>query len=545
MKKNLIGVLGLMALILVVSIVVGRLPEHYAVRARPVRVARLAHGDEAFVFIEEQRWGRSSNVATERASKFLPRMLRDFVNAPDRLSTDAIAFHLAEGKLDRFELPNMATFIHFIISERRLCAVSSDYATNAAASGFRWNGSEFVRLDPNEAAELLRSVSEPEITPSDDDDSAETLSPFRREKEVLAGQGWDYKHFPTYGYNDKNLPIKLESAEFTLTFHAPPRPAEEGQDIYSPLMPAYSALMPAGSIALSGPGLVRPEQVIYGAPAEWQTVSEAQYRALESPANRERRGFERPFWPLAYLSLIIYVLPALPFLAWLFKIVTLKQRILKNLPNTYAFPPARAEQFPKLDQDALQRATQDFEALGFAKVMDFSLVPDSGHYIPGFSRLMVHREHHCFVEIFQVFPPKKNPLPLTYGINSNLHDGWSFSSGVRRTMALSYLMRLPKALWVYMPGTKPPELLATHLARRSQIAHDLGVSASTDISIEAYQACVLERHAQRRAAIQKKNIFFELGEALAFKLRPKSEWLGDYPKQAAQRREPWKYPARA
>ena len=536
MKKALVVFLVLVAFASAVTFAARRLPVHYAVRSRPIRLARLSRGEEAFIFIEEQRWGRASSVATDEVSKLLPRMLRQLAAAPDLLSSHAIAFHLTEGKLEQFELPNMGAYAHFVISERALCVVSSEYA-NVAASGFRWTGSEFVAVSPNEAAELLSLVSGSAITPSDEDNSSEMVSPFQREKEILAGQGWDYKHFPTYGYKDKTIQFKLQDAEFTLAFHAPPKPAPGSQDF-------YSALMPAGSIALSGPGSDRPERVIYRAP-EWEAVSQAQYLALESPSNREGRVLARHSSPLVLASLLIYLLPAFPFLRWLLMVLTLKRKILKNLPNTYGFPPARVEQFPKLDQAGLQKITQDFEALGFTKLMDFSMVPDSGQYIPAFSRLMAHPRHHCFVEIFQIFPAKKGPMPLTYNISSNLHHGWSFSSGVRKTMALSYMMRLPKCLWVYMPGVGRSQLLAGHLARRNQITNDLGISASTDMSIEAYQACVLQRHAERRAAIQKKNIFFGLGEALAFKLRPKHEWLGDYPKQAAQKREPWKYPARA
>src|SRR5207245_11429467 len=80
-----------------------------------------------------------------------------------------------------------------------------------------------------------------------------------------------------------------------------------------------------------------------------------------------------------------------------------------------------------------------------------------------------------------------------------------------------YMMRLPKCLWVYMPDVGRSELLTGHLARRNQITNDLGISASTDMSIEAYQACVLQRHAERRAAIQKKNIFFGIAVQLAFR----------------------------
>src|SRR3989442_12860876 len=56
-------------------------------------------------------------------------MLRHLATAPDLLSSHAIAFHLTEGKLEQFELPNMGAYAHFVISERALCVVSSEYAS--------------------------------------------------------------------------------------------------------------------------------------------------------------------------------------------------------------------------------------------------------------------------------------------------------------------------------------------------------------------------------------------------------------------------------
>src|SRR5207253_5783737 len=65
MKKALVVFLVLVAFASAVTFAARRLPVHYAVRSRPIRLARLSRGEEAFIFIEEQRWGRASSVATE------------------------------------------------------------------------------------------------------------------------------------------------------------------------------------------------------------------------------------------------------------------------------------------------------------------------------------------------------------------------------------------------------------------------------------------------------------------------------------------------
>src|SRR5437879_9998688 len=65
MKKALVVFLVLVAFASAVTFAARRLPVHYAVRSRPIRLARLSRGEEAFVFIEEQRWGRASSVATD------------------------------------------------------------------------------------------------------------------------------------------------------------------------------------------------------------------------------------------------------------------------------------------------------------------------------------------------------------------------------------------------------------------------------------------------------------------------------------------------
>lgn len=158
---------------------------------------------------------------------------------------------------------------------------------------------------------------------------------------------------------------------------------------------------------------------------------------------------------------------------------------------------------------------------------------------------LVHNENHCFAEIFQVFPPNKNPIPLSVGINSYMDDGWSLSSGIRKVMAVSYMMRLPRALWISQPGATVAELMKVHLERRHQITSDLGIRVLIDSSPTTYFDFVGKRNAERRASMKNKNFALSLASALGFRLRPKQEWMGDYPKQVAFRREPWRSPARA
>jgi hypothetical protein len=85
-------------------------------------------------------------------------------------------------------------------------------------------------------------------------------------------------------------------------------------------------------------------------------------------------------------------------------------------------------------------------------------------------------------------------------------------------------------------------LLQGMLKMRNQVCVDLGVSPLNDDSLEAYISRTQRAAAEARAAVEEKNFAKGLAQVYLrkFSLRKKKaeySWLGDYPKEAEQRKQ--------
>ena len=107
------------------------------------------------------------------------------------------------------------------------------------------------------------------------------------------------------------------------------------------------------------------------------------------------------------------------------------------------------------------------------------------------------------------------------------------------------MMRRPRSLWASHPRSKPTELMHYHLERRRQIAYELGVKVIEDVSAETFFAHGRKESADMQQALKRRNLAMGLAEAAVFKLKPKHEWMGEYPLIAARKKEPWKYAGKA
>jgi hypothetical protein len=188
--------------------------------------------------------------------------------------------------------------------------------------------------------------------------------------------------------------------------------------------------------------------------------------------------------------------------------------------------------------------------MGFARLLDFSLVSNSPNPIPSFCRLFAHTRHHCFAEVSQIFQQGKSPLPLKCSIQSVLQDGWSLGFSDRKPQAASAMIRRRKALSVSMPEARTSELLQAFLQMRDQICMDLGISPMRDDSLEAYIAKTQAAVTDMRDAVQQKNFATAVSNYYyrkfsLLKTREEYTWLGDYPKEAERRKQGYAYEARA
>jgi hypothetical protein len=275
--------------------------------------------------------------------------------------------------------------------------------------------------------------------------------------------------------------------------------------------------------------------------AGWKEIPKAEYDSLQRKYGHPRRRSPIQYtWLAVLLALLLW-----RFAGWfhlLFTFATMKRRVLKNMATQFSFPPATPAQFPALDLDALDRYTREFEGMGFSRLLDFSLVSDSPNTPPSFCRLLAHTRHHCFGEISQLFPKGKTPLPLKCSIQSCLQNGWTLSFSNRKPQAASSLLRRPKALAVCMPDTNAPDLLQAFLRMRDQVCIDLGIQAVNDDTLQAYIDKMQRSASELRDAVQNRSFVTGVPEVYLrkfslLKTKPEYVWLGDYPREAEQRKQ--------
>jgi hypothetical protein len=141
-------------------------------------------------------------------------------------------------------------------------------------------------------------------------------------------------------------------------------------------------------------------------------------------------------------------------------------------------------------------------------------------------------------------------MPVNCAMQGCLQNEWTLSFSDRKPQAASSLLRRKKALGVSMPGGTTYELLQAFLQMRDQICADLGISCLKDDSLAAYIAKTQRAATDMREAVKQKNLATGISEVYYRKfalLKTKSEyvWLGDYPKEAEQRKQGFLTPVRA
>jgi hypothetical protein len=133
-------------------------------------------------------------------------------------------------------------------------------------------------------------------------------------------------------------------------------------------------------------------------------------------------------------------------------------------------------------------------------------------------------------------------LPPKCSIQSCLQNGWTLSFSDRKPQAASSLLRRRKAIGICIPELSAPELLPAFLKMRDQVCLDLGISVVNDDSLQAYIDKMQRSAGEMRDAVRGKNFVKGVPEVYLrkfslMKTKPEYIWLGDYPKEAEQRKQ--------
>jgi len=519
------------------------MPKRYSLGERLAQTSIFWTDKEAFFFLNVNTVGQTDNFVSDKLGKTRYGYWTVFLGAGPRfMDMRTVACRLLpSGELQQLPLPvEAASYGNWTLEDGKLklTPVTSSYN---GRNGFRWDGTKFVSVPPEQIAQEKNDTTLSADDEAEDGDPMGFLPPATRK--AFKAAGWHYKlltGFETKG-TQATLPIQLGKNSFNLMvskFLAPK--ADEGR----------FDLLAGGikSLELSGNGKQQATQVLWN-PGGWRLVSR---REFEEEIRRSGRAVTLPYtfwiWIPVFILLMVWKLSGWGYL--ILNVFGVKRRILKNMPTSYSFPPATPAQFPSLDTAELERYTREFESLGFVRLLDFSLVADSARQSPSFCRLFAHTRNHCFGEVSQFFPRGKAPMPLKCSIQSCLQDGWTLGFSDRKPQATSSLLRRKKAIGVCMPNGSAYELLQAFLQMREQICADLGISYVKDDSLEAYIAKTQRAVTDMRDAVQQKNFATGISQVYYRKfslLKTKSEyvWLGDYPKEAEQRKQGFPAPVRA
>jgi hypothetical protein len=522
------------------------LPKRYSLGERLVQADVFWNDKEAFFFLNASTTGQSTNFLQDKLGKTRYWYLAFFLGGGPQFSEQNLLAYrlLPSGELKPVALPpESATFGNWTLKEGKL-QLTPRATGYKDRNGFLWDGEKFISV-PFEGNPQTQPAADSRLSPDDDADEDDGHSGFLTQtaRKAFKDAHWHYKLFTGFASNGSQatLPIKLGKSAFELTIVNFPAPTEKTErfDLLS---------LGTKSIGLSKGGQAEANQTLWSQNG-WQPISKSEF---ERRVLRSGQSVSAPLAMWGWLAFFLLV-TIWRFGAWghlLLSFIGIKRRVINNMPTSFTFPPATPAQFPLLDTAALERYTQEFESLGFVRLLDFSLVSNSPNPVPSFCRLFAHTRHHCFGEVSQFFPRGKSPMPLKCSMQSSLENGWSLGFSDRKPQAASAMIRRKKAIGTSMPGATTSELLQSFLRMREQICQDLGISPLRDDSLEAYIAKTQLAATDMRDAVEQKNFatalsHFYYRKFSLLKTQEEYTWLGDYPKEAERRKQGYPYEARA
>jgi hypothetical protein len=511
------------------------MPRQYRLGQRLNQTVIFWNDNEAFFFLNTSTIGKSSNILSDKLARTRYGYLLFLLEGRSQFYQYSVSAYrlLPSGELQSLPLPEQATTGgSWTLNDGKLqlTTLETEYSHN---NGFRWDGEKFISIPPQPKPQAAGNTN---LTADDLDDEEDREDGFlsASARKSFKDAGWHYKDLSGFMQDPQStLAIKLGQASFSLSITNVPLNVK-GTPRFDPL--AFGTT----SMRISKSDEPHQEQALWNQ-AGWQTISRSDF---ERHAQRSAQTTRLPVSLWVWLALFVLAM-FWRFGSWghlLLSVLGLKGRVLKNMPTSYSFPPATPAQFPALDTAALERYTQEFESMGFVRLLDFSLVSNAAQPIPSFCRLYAHTRYHCFGEISQVFPRGNAPRPLACSIQSVLQDGWTVTFSDRKPMAAGSMIRRRKALSVSMPGTASSALLQAFVQMRDQVCQDLGISVIKDDTLEAYIAKVQRTAADMRDAVQEKNFATAVSHVYYRKLsllktREEYTWLGDYPKEAERRKQ--------
>lgn len=503
MRKTALGLVFFVLVVAICAAVVLYMPRRYSVTRSQMASTAYWSDTDLFITVQTTAYARAE-VAAARRSTLLQAVFaltggNDFVVLPAEFSL----YHFDGHKLDRGTLPG-ADFV--VPVGKTLCFV--EHKQNSERQVWSWRDGALAPVTGEERAAALKAFENAFAENDEVEDRPELPD------------GWHRTYL--YAAKSKKIDVPLHGGTATLMIRPAPRDERN--------------LLAGADVTLSAPSLASPVTLVVASASGTREISKSEFAALRAHGSTpfNRLGWLRSSLVLAEY-LVLLLLPFSPLIVSVLRFLTLKRKLLANLPTDATFPNALPSQFPSLDQARLEALTRDLENLGFTHAIDYTLVSSMAMQIPAFARLMTNASAGCFAEINQVFPPGKK---IEMAINFlTRFEGWQASTTTRKPNGGNWILRLPRSVWQCKPGLSAGELLQAHRQLCEQMAFELGIGSKPARTADDWFRDIREGCIKRRSALQNKSLPVILLEFHLFKLRPKLEWKGDWPKESRKKME--------
>jgi Zn-dependent protease with chaperone function len=204
-----------------------------------------------------------------------------------------------------------------------------------------------------------------------------------------------------------------------------------------------------------------------------------------------------------------------------------KRKLLRNVTTPFTFAKASADQFLGLDVKAVTACTAELESLGFEATEDYCIdVPGAPEKLKHFLRVSVRPEKDCWALVSQVVTDTLGVSKVSGSFATDLGNGFAFYTSNVAPSAALYAARMPREIRVHVPGASLTDLLGSHLARRQSIAAATGLVPLEVTAGNDYLAYELERAADRRRVVKRRNSWLFLRRVDRFSRKPMMEWAG-------------------
>jgi hypothetical protein len=217
----------------------------------------------------------------------------------------------------------------------------------------------------------------------------------------------------------------------------------------------------------------------------------------------------------------------------------LKGRQASTLSRPFAFADTSVADFPGLDASSVNDCTAQLESFGFVAGGDYSAVTVGDlSSQKQFLRVLAGPRHKSWARVTQATTGSLGVTKVECCLVSSLGEGYAVYTSNAEPWAAMYAGRLAREIRLYAPGASLPDLLESHLATRDRVARESGLTPLAVESCDAYLTHELDRAAERRRVIGRKNAWLFLLRIDWFNRSQIMEWSGDDKRITRRRRGP-------